>query len=84
MRADVKPLTYWLIHNGYTVRFRRRSPALVQGVITMPAGEVDFDYDPVTLTIQLPDRVVTVNHFGWETEAAVDERMDRPATDDDS
>ena len=83
MRANVKPLTYWLIHNGYTVRFRRRSPTSVQGVISMPAGEVDFDYDPVTLTIQLPDKVVTVNRYGWETETAVDKGFDRPATDHD-
>lgn len=68
MRANVKPLTYWLIHNGYTVRFGRRSPESVRGVITTPDGELDFDYVPDAMIISLPDRTVAINQFGWEID----------------
>ena len=67
MRANVKPLTHWLIYRGYTVRFHQRAPRSVQGVITAPDGTFDFEYDPESLTIRLPDAVVTINEYGWET-----------------
>jgi hypothetical protein len=67
MRANVKPLTHWLIYHGYTVRFRQREPRSVQGVITAPDGAFDFEYDPESLTIRLTDAVVTINEHGWET-----------------
>jgi len=68
MRADVKPLTHWLIYRGYSVRFGRRSAELVQGVITTPGGDVPFDYAPQTMTIHLPDRTIAINQYGWEIE----------------
>lgn len=67
MRADVKPFTYWLIHHNYSARFGRRSPESVCGVITTPEGELAFNYNPATLTIELPDRILTINPHGWET-----------------
>lgn len=68
MRANVKPLTYWLIHKGYSVRFGRRTPHSVKGVITTPDGELEFDYDPGELVIRLPQETVRINQFGWETD----------------
>ena len=68
MRANVKPFTYWLIHNRYTARFSHRSQESVRGVVTTPGGEQEFDYNPATLTIRLPDRIVTITRHGWETE----------------
>jgi hypothetical protein len=68
MRANVKPLTHWLIQQGFTVRFRRRSPRSVQGIITAPKGELAFDYDPNTMTIRLPEEVVVINQYGWEID----------------
>lgn len=67
MRANVKPLTHWLIYRGFSVRFRQREPCSVQGVITTPEGELDFDYDPGAMTIRLPDKVITINQYGWES-----------------
>ncbi len=73
MRANVKPFTYWLIHKKYTARFSHRSPESVRGVITTSEGEQDFDYNPATLTILLPDRTVRINVHGWETDQPPDE-----------
>jgi hypothetical protein len=67
MSANVKPLTHWLIQQGFTVRFGRRSPHSVQGIITAPEGQLEFDYDPNTMTIRLPEEVVVINQYGWET-----------------
>lgn len=66
MRANVKPLTHWLIYRGYSVRFGRRRPELVQGILTTPEGDVPFDYAPQTMTIHLPDRAIAINQYGWE------------------
>jgi hypothetical protein len=66
MRANVKPLTHWIIYKGYTVRFTQRSPDEVAGLLTTPQGQVAFRYEPQTLTIHLPDRTVRINEFGWE------------------
>ena len=68
MRADVKPLTHWIIYKGYTVRFATRTPAEVTGTLTTPAGPVDFSYAPAEMRIDLPDRSVSINQFGWEVE----------------
>jgi hypothetical protein len=70
MRANVKPFTYWLIHKKYTARFSHRSPESVRGVLTTPEGEQDFDYNPATLTIVLPDQILSINVHGWETDQA--------------
>lgn len=66
MRANVKPLTHWIIYKKYTVRFQQRTPQAVTGLLTTPAGEVPFTYDPQTMTIHLPDEVVVINEYGWE------------------
>ncbi len=68
MRPNVKPLTHWIIYKKYTVRFHERSAQAVTGTLTTPAGEVPFTYRPLSQTIELPDRVVTINAYGWETE----------------
>jgi hypothetical protein len=65
--ANVKPLTHWLIYKGYTVRFTRRAPAAVAGVLTTPDGdEVDFTYAPDTRTVHLPGQTIYLNEYGWE------------------
>lgn len=66
MRANVKPLTHWIIYKKYTVRFQQRTPEAVTGLLTTPTGEVPFTYDPRAMTIQLPDQIVTINEYGWE------------------
>ncbi len=66
LRADVKPLTHWLIYKGYSVRFSQRRPDLVQGVITTPQGELPFDYAPQAMIIRLPERTIVINQYGWE------------------
>ncbi len=74
MRADLRPLTYWVIHEKYKVRFKKRSPELVQGIVTTLAGEeLDFDYYPEKLTVHLPDRVISIDYGGWvQSESPVD------------
>ena len=76
MRADVKPLTHWLIYRGYSVRFSHRSPESVQGVIATPEGELAFDYEPQSMTIHLPDRTVVINQYGWEIDRGQPEQDD--------
>jgi hypothetical protein len=66
MRADVKPLTHWIIYRGYKVRFTQRSPTAVAGVLTTPAGEIMFRYDPANRLIFLPDERIQINEYGWE------------------
>lgn len=66
MRANVKPLTHWVIYKGYTVRFSKRTPAEVTGTLTTPDGPVAFSYAPDAMRVELPDRVVHINQHGWE------------------
>ena len=66
MRANVKPLTHWLIYHGYSVRFKERSPQRVTGVLTMPDGPAEFAYDPEAMVIHLPTERITINPYGWE------------------
>lgn len=66
MRANVKPLTHWIIYKKYTVRFQERTSQAVTGILTTAAGEVPFRYDPQQKTIQLPDGTVAINDYGWE------------------
>ena len=68
MHINVKPLTHWIIYKKYTVRFKTRNPQSVTGVLTTPAGEVPFTYNPQTLVIQLPDADIAINEYGWETQ----------------
>ena len=68
MRPNVKPLTHWIIYKKYTVRFHERTAQAVTGTLTTPAGEVPFTYRPQSQEVVLPDRVVTINAYGWETE----------------
>ena len=68
-RIDVKPLTHWAIYKGYTLRFRRRTPQRVDGVLTDAAGiERAFVYAPDTLVLELPGERVRLNAYGWELE----------------
>jgi len=66
MRANVKPLTHWLIYRGYSVRFKERSPQAVTGVLTTADGPVEFSYDPETMVVHLPTERITINQHGWE------------------
>lgn len=71
--ANVKPLTYWLIHKGYTVRFTRRTPGEVAGILTTPEGSSNFTYTPAARTVNLPDHVVHLNEYGWEVTPDADQ-----------
>jgi hypothetical protein len=66
MRANVKPLTHWLIYRGYSVRFKERSLQQVTGVLTTADGPVEFAYDPETMVVHLPTERITINQHGWE------------------
>lgn len=68
MRPDVKPLTHWIIYKKYTVRFQQRTSTAVTGILTTPEGEVPFTYSPQQLSIELPERTVSINRYGWEVE----------------
>ena len=72
-RANVKPLTHWVIYKGYNVRFTARSGREVRGVLTTPEGPLDFVYDPAARTIHLPDAILIINDYGWEVS-----REERP------
>lgn len=65
-RANVKPLTHWIIYKGYSVRFTARSGSEVRGVLTTPEGQREFVYDPAARTVHLPDAILTINEYGWE------------------
>lgn len=65
-KANVKPLTHWVIYRGYKVRFGERGAGLVTGVLTTPQGELDFRYDPVARLIELPAARIAIDEFGWE------------------
>jgi hypothetical protein len=67
MRANVRPLTHWIIYKGYSVRFTARSPAAVAGWLTPPNGDqLAFRYDPAARVVALPGRRITINDYGWE------------------
>jgi hypothetical protein len=68
MRANVKPLTHWIIYKGYTVRFGRRSPQEVTGVLKTPQGEIAFRYDPQAMIVTLGEAQVHINEHGWEID----------------
>jgi hypothetical protein len=65
-RANVKPLTHWVIYKGYTVRFTARTPQHVAGVLTTPEGQVAFRYDPAARIVSLPGATLHINDHGWE------------------
>lgn len=73
MRANLRPLTYWVIHEKYKVRFSKRTKELVQGIITTEAGEeITFDYEPENMIVRLLDKTLQINHGGWiEHESSV-------------
>ena len=67
MRANVKPLTHWVIYKGYAVRFTARSSEGVAGWLTLPNGDqLAFRYDPAARVVALPERRITINDYGWE------------------
>jgi hypothetical protein len=68
MRANVKPLTHWIIYKGYTVRFERRSPQEVTGMLKTPQGEVAFRYDPQAMVVTIGEEQVRINEHGWEID----------------
>ena len=65
MRANVKPLTHWVIYKGYTVRFSSRSPQQVAGMLITPEGNIDFRYDPAGQVVILAGERITINSHGW-------------------
>ncbi len=62
----IKPLMHWIIYRGYKVRFTRRAPDGVTGLLTTPTGEVAFRYEPTLYVVHLPDERITINEYGWE------------------
>ncbi len=66
MRANVKPLTHWIIYRGYSVRFKTRTPQRVTGMLTTPDGPVEFAYEPGSMAVHLRDERITINEHGWE------------------
>ena len=66
----IKPLMHWIIYRGYKVRFTRRDPEEVTGILTTPTGKINFRYEPVTSIVYLPDERITINEYGWELNKA--------------
>jgi len=66
MRINIKPLTHWIIYKGYKVRFTRREPTSVTGILTTMTGEISFRYDPTIYIVYLPGERITINEYGWE------------------
>ena len=80
-RANVKPLTHWVIYKKYTMRFTGRQPDLVTGVLITPEGPCNFEYDPIAMRITLltphdtsngasnetSSETIHINEYGWET-----------------
>lgn len=65
-RANVKPLTHWVIYKKYTVRFRKRTSEEVTGILTTPSGIVEFRYAPQNMVIYLAEERIAINEYGWE------------------
>jgi hypothetical protein len=68
MKANVKPLTHWIIYKGYSVRFGQRSPQEVNGVLNTESGAIPFRYEPQSKLIHLPDGDIQINEHGWEMD----------------
>lgn len=66
MRANVKPLTHWIIYKKFTVRFHKRSIAEVTGTLTTPEESIEFSYQPQSMVLTLPDQQLQLNEHGWE------------------
>lgn len=95
MGTNVKALARWAIGRGFRLRFTTRQGQRAQGIVTVAEGrQQPFDYDAVTRVIELPDRCIQIDEYGWEVgppEApdrksderwgelgGLDERADRP------
>ncbi|MCX6041805.1 MAG: hypothetical protein NTV69_11765 [Caldilinea sp.] len=95
MGTNVKALARWAIGRGFRLRFTTRQGQRAQGIVTVAEGKQQpFDYDAVTRVIELPDRCIQIDEYGWEVgppEApdrksderwgelgGLDERADRP------
>jgi hypothetical protein len=63
---NVKPLVHWAIHKQFKLRFSKREPHEVTGILTTPDGQVPFRYEPETRRIHLPDETIEINAHGWE------------------
>lgn len=69
MKIDVKPLTRWAIYKGSKLRFRRRTPESVTGVLTDASGnEMAFEYMPQTLVLHIGNEQIRMDEYGWEVE----------------
>jgi hypothetical protein len=73
IRVNVKPLMHWLIYRGYTVRITKRAPTTVEGIIITPDGSMTFRYDPAAQVVHLPQKVITINEYGWEIDPPSDQ-----------
>ena len=95
MGTNVKALARWAIGRGFRLRFTTRQGQRAQGIVTVAEGKQQpFDYDAVTRVIELPDRCIQIDEYGWDVgppEApdrksderwgelgGLDERADRP------
>jgi hypothetical protein len=67
-RPNVKPLMHWMIYRHYTVRITERTTDRVAGIMTTPAGQAAFSYDPIARIVHLPDKNIAINEYGWEIE----------------
>lgn len=68
---SVKALTHWIIYKGYRVRFTRRTPQEVEGILFTPEGETPFVYHRQTHQITLPTTTVNINEHGWELDREI-------------
>ena len=66
LRTNVKPLVHWAIYKHFILRFTKRSPTMIEGILTTPQGKVKFEYDPQAMTVRLPEEQIAINEHGWE------------------
>ena len=85
MRINVKPLTHWIIYKGYTVRFTKRTPQEVTGILRTPENtEIPFAYEPQAMIVWLPQMRIVIDEHGWELEKDPDPDYNSKSSDSGS
>jgi len=70
-RPNVKPLVHWAIYKKYILRFKKREPTQVTGILKTAQDTLSFKYNPQTMSIDLPTEKIFINEHGWELEKIV-------------
>lgn len=63
---SVRALVLWVGRQGWSMRFRRRTPEECSGELQTGNELIPFHFYPEDGRIELPDRTIFVDSFGWE------------------